>query len=60
MESIRIDLKNSIVVRNGIENTKTDDSRLVLVPCMRILTDRVQVQVPSTTTVLCVGVWGYL
>ena len=48
MESSRIDLKNSIVA--GSENTKTDGSRLVLVPCMRVLTVpvRVQVQVLSS------------
>ena len=45
MESIRIDLKNSIVVGSVIENTKTDGLRLVLVPCMRVLTIRVRVQV---------------
>ena len=45
MESIRIELKNSIVVGSVIENTKTDGSRLVLVPCMRVLTVRVRVQV---------------
>ena len=61
MEPVRIDLKNSIVVGSVIENTKTDGSRLVLVPCMRVLTVRVRVQiqvlkictrvkVPSTTT----------
>ena len=45
MESSRIDLINSIVVGSVIENTKTDGSRLVLVPCMRVLTVRVRVQV---------------
>ena len=45
MESSRIDLKNSIVVGSVIENTKTDGSRLVLVPCIRVLTVRVRVQV---------------
>ena len=45
MESSRIDLKNSIVVGIVIENTKTDGSRLVPVPCMRVLTVRVRVQV---------------
>ena len=44
MESIRIDLKNSIVVGIVIENTKADGSRLVLVPCIRVLTVRVRVQ----------------
>ena len=43
MESSQIDLKNSILVGSVIENTKTDGSRLVLVPCMRVLTVRVQV-----------------
>ena len=43
MESIRIDWKNSIVVGSVIENTKTDGSRLVLVPCMRVLTVRIRV-----------------
>ena len=45
MESSRIDFENSIVVGSVIENTKTDGSRLVLVPCMRVLTVRVRVQV---------------
>ena len=45
METSRIYLKNSIVVGSVIENTKTDGSRLVRVPCMRVLTVRVRVQV---------------
>ena len=47
MELIRFDLKNSIIVGNVIENTKTDGSRPVLVQCMRVRTVRVRVQVLS-------------
>ena len=48
MESIRIDLKNSIVVGSVSGNTKTDGSRHLLVQCMRVLTVRVQIQVLSS------------
>ena len=56
MESIQIDLNNSIVVGSVIKNTKTDGSRLVLVPCMRVLIVRVRVQVQVQVLKICTRV----